>query len=88
MYLLPKEHHHGQVIKTIKTLLLIVENIFWCWGVSKSFSVNQETQQIRLLSHNNTDADDADEEDDFDDGGGDDEDEDIRLQTSIPSTPP
>ena len=28
-------------------------NIFWCWGVSKSFSVNQETQQIRLLSHNN-----------------------------------
>ena len=56
--------------------------------MSKSFSVNQETQQIRLLSHNNTDADDADEEDDFDDGGGDDEDEDIRLQTSIPSTPP
>ena len=54
MYLLPKEHHHGQVIKTIKTLLLIVENIFWCWGVSKSFSVNQETQQIRLLPHNNT----------------------------------
>ena len=54
MYLLPKEHHHGQVIKMIKTLLLIVENIFWCWGVSKSFSVNQETQQIRLLPHNNT----------------------------------
>ena len=54
MYLLPKEHHHGQVIKMIQTLLLIVENIFWCWGVSKSFSVNQETQQIRLLPHNNT----------------------------------
>ena len=54
MYFLPKEHHHGQVIKMIKTFLLIVENIFWCWGVSKSFSVNQETQQIRLLPHNNT----------------------------------
>ena len=54
MYLLQKEHHHGQVIKMIKSLLLVVENIFWCWGVSKSFSVNQEeTQQIRLVSHNN-----------------------------------
>ena len=62
-------------------------NIFWCWGVSKSFSVNQETQQIRLLSHNNTDADDADggdDEDNFDDYGGDDEDEDIMLQSSTP----
>ena len=62
-------------------------NIFWCWGVSKSFSVNQETQQIRLLSHNNTDADDADtgdDEDNFDDDGGDDEDEDIMLQPSKP----
>ena len=60
-------------------------NIFWCWGVSKSFSVNQETQQIRLLSHNNTDADadGGDEEDNFDDDGGDDEDEDIMLHKFI-----
>ena len=64
-------------------------NIFWCWGVSKSFSVNQETQQIRLLSHNNTDADDGgDDEDNLDGDGGDDEDEDIMLQSSITSTPP
>ena len=35
-------------------IIITMLNIFWCWGVSKSFSVNQETQQIRLLPHNNT----------------------------------
>ena len=75
------------IIMIIIFIVITMLKIFWCWGVSKSFSVNQETQQIRLLSHNNPDADDDDGEDDtddFDDDDADDEHENMMLQSSTP----
>ena len=44
-------------------------NIFWCWGVSKSFSVNQ-TDPTSVAQHHNEDGDDDNDDDDSDGNGG------------------